>query len=434
MEQRTRKDSAISGAGVEEQIAAIPAAGRDLSLVSAAHAVIHAVSVLMPLIYPIIQVEYHLSYTQIGLLVAIPNAVGGFLQVVFGLLSRYLLRKMMLGVGNILVGISTFFTGTVAGFWSLMAWRMVANIAGAPQHPVGSSYLTDRYGRKRHGYALAWHVAGGNIGTLAVPLIAGPLLGIWGWRPVLYLAALPGILIGIALLILVDEKGLLDRRILPATGKAAGENTSSVEKPVSAFKAMFQPLRSRTLVIIMLVSIVAAGGRGLGNVTTYVPLYLQNILHYKSTISSVFFTLLLLGSVLGPLLGGRLSDRMGRRTILFVFYGSSALTTWLFLAVAEPGVPAWLLPIALLLLGFAVYAESPLLQAYLADSASPAMRDTAFGLYFALAFGVGSVWSAILGWTIDHFGFGAAFWTMALSYLAAGALLLLIPPSSQTKR
>lgn len=434
MEQTTRNHADISGASVEEQIAAIPAAGRDLSLVSAAHAVIHAVAVLMPLIYPIIQVEYHLSYTQIGLIVAIPNAVGGFLQIVFGLLSRYLLRKMMLGVGNILVGISTFFTGTITGFWSLMAWRMMANMAGAPQHPVGSSYLTDRYGRKRHGYALAWHVAGGNIGTLAVPLIAGPLLGLWGWRPVLYLAALPGILIGIAILILVDEKGLLDRRVLPVAHKASGENASSAEKPVSALKAMFQPLRSRTLVIIMLVSIIAAGGRGLGNVTTYVPLYLQNILHYKSNVISLFFTLLLLGSVLGPLLGGRLSDRVGRKTMLFVFYGGSAVTTWLFLAVAAPGVPSWLLPIALVLMGFAVYAESPLLQAYLADAAEPAMRDTAFGLYFALAFGVGSVWSALLGWEIDHFGFGAAFWTMALSYLTAGALLLLLPREKRAER
>ena len=426
MERSTRTKADISLTDVDEQITAIPAAGRDLTLVSAAHAVIHAIGVLMPLIYPIIQVEYHLSYTQIGLIVAIPNAIGGFLQIVFGLLSGYILRKVMLGVGNILVGISTFFTGTITGFWSLMIWRMMANIAGAPQHPVGSSYLTDRYGRKRHGYALAWHVAGGNIGTLAVPLIAGPLLGLWGWRPVLYLAALPGILIGIAILILVDEKGLLDKRIMQ---RAQEENAPGSEKPVSALKAMFQPLRSRTLVIIMLVSIIAAGGRGLGNVTTYVPLYLQNILHYKSNVISVFFTLLLLGSVLGPLLGGRLSDRVGRKTMLLVFYGGSALTTWLFLFVAAPGMPAWLLPIALLLMGFAVYAESPLLQAYLADSASPAMRDTAFGLYFALAFGVGSIWSAVLGWMIDRFGFGAAFWTMAVSYLAAGAILLFIPPS-----
>ena len=214
MEQTKRTElSSIDNNAQEDPITAIPAAGRDLTLVSAAHAVIHAMSVLMPLIYPIIQVEYHLSYTQIGLIVAIPNAVGGFLQIVFGLLGRYVLRKVMLGVGNILVGISTFFTGTIVGFWSLMAWSMLSRIAGAPQHPVGSSYLTDRYGRKRHGYALAWHVAGGNIGTLAVPLIAGPLLGLWGWRPVLYLAALPGIIIGIAILIIVDERDLLDRRV-----------------------------------------------------------------------------------------------------------------------------------------------------------------------------------------------------------------------------
>lgn len=425
-----RAPAETSQSTLEEQLTSIPAAGRDLTLVSAAHAVIHAVTVLMPLIYPIIQVEYHLSYTQIGLIVAIPNAVGGFLQLAFGVLSLYVLRKIMLGVGNIMVGISTFFTGTITGFWSLMFWSMLTRVAGAPQHPVGSSYLTDRFGRKRHGYALAWHVAGGNIGTLAVPLIAGPLLGMWGWRPVLYLAALPGILIGIAILILVDESNLLDRRVIRKTKIAeANEDKTGASRLAwrTGLKALLQPLQSRVLVIIMAVSIIAAGGRGLGNVTTYVPLYLQNIRHLNSSTISILFTILLLGSVLGPLLGGRLSDRVGRRLMLFVFYGSSALTTLLFIAVTGPGMPFWLIPLSLILMGFAVYAESPLLQAYLADEARPEIRDTAFGLYFALAFGVGSIWSAILGWMIDHFGFGPAFWTMAASYVVAGLLLLLIP-------
>jgi 3-methyladenine DNA glycosylase Tag len=39
---------------------------------------------------------------------------------------------------------------------------------------------------------------------------------------------------------------------------------------------------------------------------------------------------------------------------------------------------------------------------------------------------------------IDEFGFGAAFWTMALSYLAAGLLLLFIrrkrPQFQETER
>ena len=385
----------------------------------------------MPLIYPIIQLQYHLSYTQIGLIVAIPSAVGGFLQIVFGLLSRYILRKVMLGVGNILVGVSTFFTGTIVGFWSLMIWGMMSRIAGAPQHPVGSSYLTDRYGRKRHGYALAWHVAGGNIGTLAVPLIAGPLLGLWGWRPVLYLAALPGIIFGIAILILVDERNLLDHRVTRKQQASGREEHPGPSRWQDGLKAMFAPLRNRTLAIIMLVSIIAAGGRGLGNVTTYVPLYLQNIRHLDTGTISVLFTILLIGSVLGPLLGGRLSDRLGRRLMLYIFYGGSAVTTILFVFLAGPGMPVWLIPVSLLLMGFAVYAESPLLQAYLADSATPAMRDNAFGLYFALAFGVGSIWSGILGWMIDRFGFGAAFWTMAATYVIAGLLLTLLPRESK---
>lgn len=427
-------DTDISQAAFEKEVATIPAAGRDLALVSAAHAVIHALSVLMPLIYPIIQVEYHLTYTQIGLIVAIPNIVGGLLQIIFGLLSRYLLRKVMLGVGNILVGIATFFTGTIVGFWSLMTWSMLSRIAAAPQHPVGSSYLTDRYGHKRHGYALAWHVAGGNIGTLAVPLIAGPLIGVWGWRPVLYLAALPGILFGSAILILVDERGLLDKRVAQkkVPGQKGQQESANEQKKSRPFMALIEPLRNRTLLIIMLVSIIAAGGRGLGNVTTYVPLYLQNRLGLNSGLISIFFTLLLIGSVLGPLLGGRLSDRIGRRRMLLIFYSASSVTILLFLVLAAPGRPLFLVPLSLVLMGFAIYAESPLLQAYLADTASPAMRDAAFGLYFALAFGIGSIWSAVLGWMIDRFGFDAAFWTMALSFLIAGTLVLFIREEKTT--
>jgi FSR family fosmidomycin resistance protein-like MFS transporter len=442
MEQTTSSTTQLSQPELDtldEQITAIPAAKRDLFLVSGAHAVIHAMTVLMPLIYPIIQVEYHLSYTQIGLIVAIPSVVGGFLQLFFGLLSRYILRKVMLGLGNILVGVSTFFTGTITGFWTLMLWRTCANIAGAPQHPVGSSYLTDRFGRKRHGYALAWHVAGGNIGTLAVPLIAGPLLGLVGWRPLLYIAALPGILFGIAILLWVDEKNLLDRRAnQQVTEKPQTSEQSNRRNSVTPLgwkgniKALIEPLRNRTLVIIILVSIIAAGGRGLGNITTYVPLYLQNIRHLNSTTISIYFTVLLLGSVVGPLVGGRLSDRLGRKRMLYFFYGASAVTIVLFVLLAGPQMPLWLIPVSLILMGSVIYAESPLLQALLADSAPPSMRDNAFGLYFALAFGIGSIWSAVLGWMIDQFGFGSAFLVMAVSFLFAGALLLFLRKDSST--
>src|SRR5437660_10160663 len=93
MEKTTQDVAEVTQSHNEEQILAIPAAGRDLTLVSAAHAVIHAVAVLMPLTYPFIRKEYSMSDTRIDFIVDIRKSVGGFLQFGFGLLSRYFFRK-----------------------------------------------------------------------------------------------------------------------------------------------------------------------------------------------------------------------------------------------------------------------------------------------------------------------------------------------------
>ena len=85
-----------------------------------------------------------------------------------------------------------------------------------------------------------------SFGTLGIPLIAGPLLGLWGRRPLLYFAALPGILFGFAILILVDEKDLLDHRIISNKSEVAvdeNENTSKLDWK-ARLKALVQSLVS----------------------------------------------------------------------------------------------------------------------------------------------------------------------------------------------
>ena len=47
-------------------------------------------------------------------------------------------------------------------------------------------------------------------------------------------------------------------------------------------------------------------------------------------------------------------------------------------------------------MGLFSFAESPQLQALLADIAPPATRDASYALYFTLAFGVGSLWVGAL--------------------------------------
>lgn len=409
----------------------------NLTSVSGAHAVIHATVVLMPLVYPILRQEYHLSYTQIGLLVAIPSLIGGFLQLLFGYLGRAISRKLMIGVGNLVIALSMFFMSFATTFGGFLGWSIVRGVGGAPQHPVGSSLLTDSLGKERHGFALAAHVAGGNLGTLLVPAIGTALLVRLGWQPTLMLFALPGLVAGAAVLIFAREPGLAaagaraSKEAAPQVDADAADGADR-KRLSTRWRALVAPLRHRSVLILIAASIVAAGGRGVGILTTYIPLYLTGSarsggLDLTHGIVAVLFTLLLVGSVAGPLAAGRLSDRTGRRPMLLLSYGCAALFTILLPILGNGHAPFWALVVEIALLGLAAYAESPLMQAYLADSAPDAEKDGAFGWYFTLAFGVGSIWSAALGGLIDRAGFATTFYVMAASYICAGLILLLMP-------
>lgn len=166
---------------------------------------------------------------------------------------------------------------------------------------------------------------------------------------------------------------------------------------------------------------VAAGGRGLGTMSTYLPAYLKSGEHLGQLDVGVVFTVVMAASVAGPVLIGRLGDRLGRVRLLVGAYlaGAAAILAFAFVGRGLAG---------LLLTGAAVgvlaYAESPLLQAVFADAAGQTRARASFGAFFAIAYGVGAIWLSVLGWVIDRFGFQAAFAVMAASFVAAAALVV----------
>jgi MFS family permease len=118
-----------------------------------------------------------------------------------------------------------------------------------------------------------------------------------------------------------------------------------------------------------------------------------------------------------------LSDRFGRRPVLIAYYLLSAAGIISFVAV---GANLLLLVPLLIPFGTAVFSESPVLQAYLADRATGPMRDVAFAVYFTFAFGIGAFWAFVIGSVVSSFGYPIAFGVMAASYLAAAALLVAV--------
>jgi MFS family permease len=380
-----------------------------LGLLSLAHAVIHAQSALMPLIYPIVIVQYALNPRDIGLFIAVTTAVGGSMQLLYGFLTRWVARPVLLGGGQLLYGGGLLLSGLTSGVGQLLGAISLARIGASPQHVVGNALLSDIYPPERRGFAISAHISGGNVGTVLVPFIGLALIGAVGWQGTLALFGVPGLVVGALILWKVREDHVAYRARARDAGSVRGQ--------------LGEVLGRRDLRLILGASLIAAGGRGLDIVAPFMLLYLRGPLGISEGTTALLYALLLVGAVVGPLLAGWLSDRFGRRRTLVVYYLLSAAGILAFLGAGSNLV---LLVPLLLPFGTAVFSESPVLQAFLADRALGPTRDVAFSVYFTFAFGIGAFWAFVIGNVAGTWGYPVAFVVMAASYLGAALLVGLV--------
>ncbi len=384
-------------------------AGLTLVLLAIAHGAIHAQSALMPLVYPIVIVEYGLNERDIGTFIAITTAIGGSMQLAYGFLTRYVARPALLAGGQLLFGTSLVIGGMSTSIVQLLGSISAARVGASPQHPVGNALISDAYPARRRGFAISAHISGGNIGTIIVPFVGGALLLAVGWQATLALFGIPAIVMGVLIAIFVREDHADYRRRARASG--------------SVRQHLGDVLGRGDLRLILAASLVAAGGRGLDIVAPFMVLYLTGQLGFDDGTVTFLYALLLIGAVVGPVIAGTLSDRFGRRPTLIAYYLASAAGILAFLAA---GANLFFLVPVLLPFGTAVFSESPVLQAYLADRAVGPIRDVAFAVYFTFAFGIGAVWAFIIGFVANGVGYPAAFSIMAASYVAAAGLLVAV--------
>jgi MFS family permease len=396
-------------------VAGVQKAGkRVLFMVSASHASQHMYVALLPLTYSYVLITFHINYAELGLAVAATNGVGGLTQITAGYVSRRVAARWILGSQNLILGLCAVL-GSLAPTYPLFAGAQgIASLAASQQHPVGGAVLARTYPDRR-GTALSIHTIGGSVGSLLIPLPAAVLLSRFGWRPTMLILSAPLFLIGLLLVLTFPMPDVEHSR-----PRIPGRPRLWLPRlPRVPLAEMIQP---RVVVFGILAATVAAGGRGLGILSAYVPLYLRNGVHIPEVEVGLIVALMMLGAVVGPLIGGAMSDRWGRLPVLWVAYALAAV--FVFVLGRAAGLPLALIVLIALAVGVFAYIENPLLQALVSDAVTGEGQASFFGIYFAIAYGVGSLWLGLLGWVIGAFGFTAAFSIMAASYLAAGALLI----------
>jgi MFS family permease len=386
---------------------------RTLWLLSAAHLVNHAQAVLLPLVYVRIILEFGVTSETIALLAAAGAFASGAVQLSYAKLTRMISRRKLLAAGGVLFGGGFAAQAIAPTFGSFAAVNVVSRIGGSPQHPVGNGLLAEQFPEDRRGFAISAHIAGGNVGTVVVAVFGAWMIANLGWRETVVFFGVPAVVIALAILFLVKESG---------DDQAAAVAHGTVREAFSKI------LRDPDHRWIYLASVLGGGGRGLGVVNLFALLYLTRVLQLPSETSDGMYNALIVFSVPMPLIAGWLSDRIGRKPVIIGVYVGGAIGFVIFLAVGSSLAGLWA---GIIVMGLFSFAESPQLQAPPAG-----IRDASFALYFTLAFGFGSLWTAIYGLIIgaagEPIGLPIVFWLMAGSFVAAA--LAVLPVSAGRRR
>jgi len=387
---------------------------------------------MLGIAYPFVLADFHQSYAALGVILGIAGVSSGLLQGIAGLV-RKLSARLLLGSQNLVLALLVLVSAASPSLVLFGAARVLGSLSSWPQHPVGSAYVTE-YFPKNRGKVLSYLTTGGNVGTLVAPLIGGVLIATVGWRWALSVFAIP--LVTSALWTLTSLAGdhpthaarvsaqqavqasVPDQADAPPSLSAHGREEN--EPAVPASRRLGQALRSREAIAVLAAGMISGAGRGLGVLTTYVPAYLRTGLHMSPIEVGILVTVVSIGAVGGPLVGGRLSDRIGRRPVLFSVYfcGAFALVGFVFV-----GANAVALGAVALLVGVFAYSEQPIRQALFSDAMHGVPARAAFGAYFAISQSVGALWITLLGFLVTFVSFRAAFATMAVSFILAGSII-----------
>ena len=200
----------------------------------------------------------------------------------------------------------------------------------------------------------------------------------------------------------------------------------------------------RTIAICVLVFVSGAlggGGRGLGVLNVFVPLYLSLVLGIDATTVALMYTALVVCSVPGPIVAGWLSDRFGRKPLILAAYigGAASLAT----VRARRHEPDDAVDHDRASWASSTSSRARSSRRCCPTCRRPRWRDAAFAAYFTLAFGVGALWIALYGWVIAVFGEEAGlpitFLLMAVAFIAAALTVLPIhlhdqPPAASVNK
>ncbi len=353
-----------------------------------AHFTHHLLIALLVPLMPLIRDEFALDYTKSGLLLSVFTLSYGISQLPAGWLAdrigaRILITVAICGVAlaGLLVGLSQTYT-MMLGFLALMG------VLGGGYHPASPPLISASVEPKNRGRALGIHLIGGSSSFFLAPLIAAAIAVALGWRAPFIILAVPTIAFGIIFYVLLGR--LAEKR----NGKH--RSISSPDHPA------IQQRSHRLVPFIILATFTAAV---LISTVSFIPLFLVDNFGVAKEAAAAFVAIIYFAGLLASPLGGYLSDRFGRVSVLLAAsFIAGPVIYMLNIVPFGFGIGA-----ILFMIGATLYIPQPASEAYIIGQVSHRRRSLILGIYFSGSMmGAGAI-TPLLGYFIDHVGFSTSF-------------------------
>ncbi|MBU3737797.1 MAG: MFS transporter [Rhodoferax sp.] len=331
-------------------------------------------------LYPQLKGDFDLSYTQIGLITLVFQLTASLLQPVVGLYTDRHPQPyaLSLGMGFTLVGLLVL--AMAPSYGAVLVAAALVGTGSSVFHPE-SSRMARLASGGRHGFAQSVFQVGGSVGQATGPLAAAWIIVPFGRPSVAGFSAVA--LLAIGVLWNVGNWYQAHRRAVSAAGAPLVSRRSDL------------PSGRVVLAVAVLMLLVLSKSFYISSLSSYYTFYLIERFGLTVSVAQMLLFLFLVSVAVGTLLGGLVTDRLGRKRVIWISILGAAPFT-LALPYAGLGGTALLT----VLIGLITAASFSAIIVF-AQDLLPGRVGLVAGLFFGLSFGIGGLGAAVLGRLAD---------------------------------
>ena len=354
---------------------------------------------LAPLL-PLIQAKLGLSNTLAGSLATFLRS-SSVAQPFIGYVADRTNARLFVILAPGATAVFMSLIGAVPSYGYTAVLLLLVGMSHASYHAPAPAMIA-RVSGERVGRGMSFFMTGGELGRALGPLFIVYLVQ-WVGLEQSYLAAIPGLVFSALLFWLVEP---IQRSAQPV-GNAD----------------LWAILRERRRPLLLLLAFVWTRALLIGSLGVFTPTYLTTR-DLSLAQAAAGYAVLELAGAAGAMMGGTISDRLGRRRTLLL--GQSIAVPCFFAMAFGPRLLIFPL---LALAGLVMFSTTPVALATLQEWL-PEARSFAGGLYFSLNYIATGLAALLFGVVADRIGVQAAFHLLGLVPLATipFALLMRDPP------